>query len=259
MPISGGSSGAPLVAPVSLFGNGGTVAATGTNVAIGAGLSLTAGNTLSATGGGGGSGIGTIIAGGITSTATSIALPSLPIISPAPGFTTWLNQDSTVETINPNGPLALFTLQTTAAYSARYKAAPVGAFTLVAHMGFLGWPGNGFGIILTDGTKLVSFNYGVSVSAFNIAISNFTNFNTFSSNPAQKNFGSFLDTIWQRIIFDGVNTYTFDVSIDGFTWQRIYQTAALFLVPTGIGIGINAFGNDATMGMCLSLDYWNGA
>lgn len=50
--ISGG--GAPTIAAHSLFGNPGTAAAAGTNVSVGTGLTLTAGGSLEAAGGGGG-------------------------------------------------------------------------------------------------------------------------------------------------------------------------------------------------------------
>lgn len=261
MPISGGSSGAPLVAANSLFGNFGTVAAPGSNIAIGANITLSPTGTLSAAAGGGG-GIGTIIAGGITNTATSMALPFLPIAGNLPTLTTWLNQNGATITQNTNGPLVLFSSAASGnnSWSCRYKAVPVGAFDLQCNFSYSGDAGPAFALMLTDGTQLILVEILISASTgqYQLAVGYFTDPFTFSTNL--KIIGPVvINPIWGRIVYDGASTYSFYVSVDGFTWLLLYTTASLPLTPTGIGIAINTFNNDATVGCAVSLNYWAGA
>lgn len=261
MPISGGSSGAPLVGAHSLFGNAGTVAATGTDVAIGTFLSLTAGGTLNATGGGGG-GIGTISAGGVSSSAASIALPFLPVISAMPTLTTWLNQNGATITQNVNGPLVLLSTAAAAgnSWTCRYKAVPVGAFDLKCNFTCSGADGPAFAVMLTDGTKLilVQILWSISGAQYQLAVGYFTDPTTFSANLKLIN-AFVINPIWMRIVYDGASTYSFYFSADGFTWQLLYTTASLPLTPTGIGLALNTLSNDTTTGSAMSLNYWNGA
>ena len=223
---------------------------------------------ISGFGGGGGGNIATIVAGGISGSATLEAIPNLPLIV-KPTFTTWLNQGSLTITDNPNGPLTLEmpVMVNTDNIRTRYKSVPVGAFTLDANWTYIGLQGTSvptMGLILTDGTKTAIYEAGYGRTFPQFIDLNVWNTTTSGGSGIG---GTFVnvnlpDTIWQRIAFDGTVTYTFSFSYDGFTWRQTQQAnvSALTFTPTGIGIGMSEFvGGTSIAPLAMSLNNWNGA
>jgi len=274
-------SGTPTLASGALFGNGGTAAGAGGDILgngitvsgttattdwnagvvtdLGTGLSLS-GGTLDASGGGGG--IGSIVASGITNTATSQALTTIPFVTPV--LTTWYNQGSATATVNLNGPLVL-TMPTVPGTNivARYKALPVGAFTLIANLGMIGANSGtaspSAGLILTDGTKVAAYQ-----GSFLRAQPQQLNLDLWSNASSVSGLASGLtynigDNLWQRIVYDGIVTYTWSFSHDGFSWIQQFSTTivALTFAPTGAGIGLESFSSIAAP-YIAAINYWAG-
>lgn len=243
----------------SIFGNFGTVV--GGAVQIGTNLSLSATGTLTATGGGGGGGIGTIIATGVSNTATSQAIDTIPYVLPT--FTTWFNQGSCSVTVNTNGPTTLELPTNTGSNNihGRMKAISAGAFTLTANIGGSGVSnGNGptQGLILSDGTKAAAFGAAFIRGSNAINLNLWTTGTSFGSGLATATY-QIHDDLWMRIVYDGVVTYTFQLSVDGFTWLTIASETitALTFTPTEAGIFIDEF-NAGTFPYYTSLAYWSG-
>lgn len=252
------------IAAGALFGNAGTVGAVPGALVVGANLSLTATGTLNATGGGGGGGIGTLTAGGIVSSAASIVLPNAPVVT-KPTFTTWLNQNGATETDNATGSLVIGSTATPGNSSnntVRYKTLAAGAFSLVVNLtAMVTQNGNGptMGLCLTNGTALITFDSvpgrtfatGFTVSSWSSTTGFLATLAALVNYTATPNY-------WMRITFDGVLTYTFSFSMDGFTWIQLYSTAALPITSNGVGIVLNTLNNVAS-GMFAAVNYWAGA
>jgi hypothetical protein len=264
--LNSGTLGLQTITATSLLGNSGTVAATPTAIAMGANMTLTAGTLSSGAGGGGGSGIGTIVAAGITSSASLVALAGGPILTPT--FTTWFNQGSslTVAT-NTNGPTAL-TLTGNAGSNnvrGRYKSLAAGNFTLSTN--FLFYTGTGgsntpsAGVFLTDGTKAAIWDASYGRATPSIQLNTWTNATTFGSTLFSQNVAGLPQPLWFNVGLSGT-VYTFSFALDGFNFRTLGTAtpATLGFTPNNVGIGVEEFAASAsTPPYIFSLNFWTGA
>jgi hypothetical protein len=213
-------------------------------------------------GGGGGGGIGTIVAAGVASGASTVALPTVPVIvRPALASFTWLNQASATATDHTNGPLVLRTVQNTGGASglnALIKNVPGPSWTVTIQFA----QGNHYGGPNLDLAGLAvhsSVNGRLYVSGVQnngtVAVWAYSSTGLWNSTPAQKTILTKPGSIWLRTQYvSATTTLTFFYSIDGFTWETIYSTSAPFTgAPTGYGVNVGSANN--TTGYVLSLNY----
>lgn len=259
MPISGGSTGGGSIAL-----NEGTVTISDvSNITLtGTGVTLTDLGSGSAEihipGAAGGAGIGTLIASGISSSASLVALPMLPIITPpaAAGFS-FLNQNSATLTDNANGPLVLASNATNGTNLCTFAGKPVsGSFTLTANATMISHK-SFCGFAVTDGTKFhVILKNQADAGIYVQRYSNTTTFSSSDAGPLWANF--FTNPAWFRIIWNaGTTTITFQASCDGITWYTCYSTNTPYVTPNACGMLINV-NQSAGVLTEMAINYWAG-
>lgn len=248
--------------PSLLFGNSATTSAVAAGITLGTGFSLS-GGTLNY------SGIAaeTIVAGGVTSTATLVALPNLPYIGTAPSFTSWFNQTHSEAIVtNTNGPLVMTgNAAGTNAIVGRYKTLPGGSFTLLVNFTFRSQQGSNApstGVFLTDGTKAVAFNGTPSRTTEVFGCNLWNDGSTFGSGVSLSGgVGNLAWNVepdfWERVTFNGTTNWKFEYSFDGFTFWNLGTTTSLGITPTGIGFGFEYFGS-STGSLAVGINYWSG-
>jgi len=207
-----------------------------------------------------GGGVTTIVAAGISSSASTIALPAVAVISrPALSAFTWVNQASATAAEYANGPLVLKTVQNTGGtgLNALIKSV-VGTdwtitaqYTLGNHVAGNGLDMAGLAIYNSVTGRFNVFgpdSGGVGVRAYNSSTS-------WNSNTVSKGINATYSTIWMRVKYvSATTTLTYYYSVDGFTWDTVYTTTAPFVgVPTSYGFTVGTQGNAA--GSVLSLNY----
>ena len=212
-----------------------------------------------------GGGITTIVGAGIGSSASTVALPSVPVISrPSLAFLTWLNQASATATDSTNGPLVLRTTQNTGSVNginALIKSVAGSDWTVTVQYALGNHTGD-LGGSVTDLSGLIIYNsvngrificgIGATGSVNVWAYNSTTSHNSFT---AAKTILVTPGSVWIRAQYiSSTTTLAFSYSIDGFTWESVYSTNAPFTgVPTGYGIGVGTYNN--TTGYVLSLNY----
>jgi hypothetical protein len=257
--LSGGTLNLGTIAGPDLLGNSGTVGAVPTAIAIGANLTLASG-TLSSSAGG--SGVGTIIASSISSSASSVAIGGAnPVISgvPAGGTFSFYNQNSATLTANPDGSLALTSgVQTGGSDFLTFATKSVsGSFTLTTNITRLCHT-SAIGVAVTDGTKVHFLEVNSNGQTAGINVERWSSHTAFSSKDVSDLFpGSLPNPLWMRITWvSGTTTTTFSISQDGNTWFGVYTSGTPYLTPNAAGFG---FDTHASPGFTQAiLNYWNG-
>jgi hypothetical protein len=209
---------------------------------------------------GSGGGISTIVAAGISSSASTIALPAVAVISrPALSAFTWVNQASATATEYTNGPLVLRTTQTTSGNSlnALVKTVPGTNWTVSIQYAL------GYHVAASNVDMAGLVVYNSVTGRFNvlgpttsgIALWQYSSSTSWNSAPATKVITATYNTIWARAQYvAATTTLTYSYSLDGFTWETVYSTSAPYVgVPTAYGISVGTQGNSA--GYALSLNY----
>lgn len=219
------------------------------------------GNPSWAPPGGGAGSISTIIGAGVSSSASTVALPVFPVISRPPGTAfTWVNQASATITDNANGPLTLQTTQNT--------GTSTGINALIKNVAGSDWTvtieyalGDHIAGTGTDLAGLVVYNstsgrlYVCGLVSGNIVVDQYNSSTSLNGQAASKAINVTTNSVWARAQYaSSTASLTFSYSIDGFTWETVYSTSAPFIgVPTNYGIAVGTEGN--TSGYVLSLNY----
>lgn len=211
--------------------------------------------------GGGGGGISTIVGAGVSSSAATVALPGMPVITrPTLASLSWLSQESATATDNTNGPLVLQTTQSTSGNSlnALIKNVAGSDWTVTVEYALGNHTGGSSldlaGLIVYNSASGRAYVCGINGSS-SIGVWAYNSLTSLNSGPASMTILLNPGAIWTRAQYvSSTATLTFFYSTDGFTWQTIYSTSASFVgVPTGYGITVGSQNN--TSGYVLSLDY----
>lgn len=273
-----GTVSSPTLSATGLLG--GTIGTAASIVAIGTNLALSSG-TLSATGGGGGSGnwnagtvnaIGsglTIAAGGTLETTGTGAAGNAQVVTfspwtrPALASFTWVNQASATATDHTNGPLTIVQPASTDNAIHGLKIAVPGStpWTVTAQVTNsiftigVGFPG--YGIFITDGTKLILFSIQSQGSnAADILVQEFPS----ATGSSAGNILALATTIvpvssWFRITNNGTNLL-FSMSNNGADWTQLASSAVGAYLGTITGAGFHLFGDNLANPTIAALLNW---
>lgn len=208
----------------------------------------------------GGGGISTVVGAGVSSSAATIAIPGVPVITrPALSTFTWLNQASATATDHANGPLVLQTAQNSSSANVSALIKPVAGsnwtVTVEYAQGNQVASDNYAGLVIYNSSNGRLYVCGLN-GAQSIGIGAYANVTSYPSNtgslPILLNPGA----VWIRAQYvSATTTLTFSYSIDGFTWSQIYSTASPYVgVPTGYGLAVDADNN--ANGYIVSTNYF---
>jgi hypothetical protein len=175
---------------------------------------------------------------------------------------TWQNQGSATAMDAENG-IWFFNPSNLSNQNLRlyYQNVPTQPYTLTTQLvnssGFVNSTGTKatiYGIGLSDSNKLTTFHINTGDSAFDLNIANWQDETTFDSNLFSCNDFAFVSKISHlRLSDDGTNR-KFSLSCDGINFIEILSTSnSDFLIPTKIGIVLNAFEADQYLS-CLTFE-----
>jgi hypothetical protein len=174
--------------------------------------------------------------------------PTYNFVSPVLSNFSWFNQGSSTADVT-NGFLAITTDTTSATWRMLVESSPGAASTCILAIPFLNMAtlvdNYRFGMVISDGTKIISFSVGTNGSTFpQILIINWDSPTTYDGVLVQQNIlGALGGFIWLKVVDDGTTYRTYYASIDGTHYSQLYQQSRTTLLTTteyGFGVQITS-------------------